>query len=726
MTFSIKGKSISERYEYARTHAKTVEEKATAFDQLKSEYKSDQERRIFNNIKDSHKRATLTFMTAMCGAILQLFATTLARSAENVVTGRRGNVKTGRSSGHGDGFYLPLDGKYYLVYGPCQSGKTTFIQNAGLAHVVFSGCSAITILRNSRGDAKQLEGRCKEFVKGHKAYMAKQGMAFNKKQSINYLYAGNTSESNLRKIQDALEGKTPSIIVAIANKFQLERLQEKIDKIDQPRYVVTIDEADQVVYGADAVKFRQILRETILEKAGRVYAVTATTFDLLFSEDQIRTSTVIRLQTRDYYKGLYQIQLRAIEKAVNPATDKEDWFKSDPHIVPLLRSLRDKNVYGDDLDCDEVRNEHHPIIMLFRNTHFNELQLALIKKMSETEDLGMWSGVVYNGHGIYIYSRYTRLLKRMGRTIGKPVPGFKGALFFKGREIDEGLQYMYDLNQKMVEKGLDPITHIAISSGDKADRGISFVSSNRKWHLSHMYYIPAGNTPTVSHDIQRIGRLCGNFHDAVPLKLYAPDDTLIDIIKGIRLQEEMFDRLAVHTDINMSRAIRKMKVSKYKVPGKDFCKHKATFKQVNGSDGGRSRKGYFKQIAKVKRIEEEVEIVEEKVEEKVEEVEEKVESGVVYTVVDQTLFGTTSKIYKMINDITAIIIETGKIGVDVRIDWVNKKLAKKYTTMTLDAIRGTVWTTIRRNKKMIRTTSKLANSFLYWKDSEGIKICITE
>lgn len=75
-----------------------------------------------------------------------------------------------------------------------------------------------------------------------------------------------------------------------------------------------------------------------------------------------------------------------------------------------------------------------------------------------------------------------------------------------------------------------------------------------------------------------------------------------------------------------------------------------------------------------------------------------------YIVIDEDKFNCTTTIHKLIKDVQKAIIENHKLGEAVEIDWINKQLkATKYKDMTLNNIRGNLWTQIRNSSHLERT-----------------------
>jgi hypothetical protein len=612
-------------------------------EEIKKQYKkifnsgTNQEKILMKLTKDPYIRASINFMLTQCNTLYSIFNTSLGGEGvydmlsqeannpilicRNAISRNAININENPSAGKNklireilvnSSDLLPLDGKYFLIYGPCQSGKSLFIQLVALSHILYNKCSVIVILRNCVGDSKQLRERSDQFIiSHHEAIRTHQGVSFDKKRTLNYIYVGDTKDST--KLKSALSGETPSMIIAIANDTQMKRIKTTLDTIKNPKIVVTIDESDQVAYGNDNVAFRETFHNSILNKASRVYAVTATSFDTIFSEDKIKNGNIIVMKPKGVYKGLKQIQLIALDKTVTPASGKNTWFDNDTNLLPVMREMRevnDKNVYNDIMGSRESINYNHPIILLVKNSHLNDKQLLLLNKISTDPTLNNWNGIVYNGKGIYVYSPHIRYLNKMQggvgdrEKIGEPVAGFRNCLLFKGQQISAGLQYFYKLNDKIIKRG-KIITHIVIVAGDMADRGISFVSTNRKWHVTSMYYVPPVGA-SIANKIQAAGRLCGNFNDAIPLKMYSPRQVLVDVLKGIHIQEEMLSRAKSYKgNFSVMESVGKMKFNKNKIPSKKFGVKECPIKKENlveGSDlkyGGVSRNVYRKDITKI-------------------------------------------------------------------------------------------------------------------------------
>jgi hypothetical protein len=487
-----------------------------------------------------------------------------------------------------------LDKKTFLIQGDCQSGKTTIIMSLAILHLLMNKCSPIIVLRNSIKDSLQLNERIMNCV-------SLFNESLDKKISIEPMYVGNSNKKDLKK---ALSGKYPKLVTTIANKSQMKFLNSVIDSVKNPQFVTLVDESDEVSYGNENVAFR-ILLSNVLKKSQRNYNITATTFDIIFSSDDIKPVNVVKIKPKKIYKGINQVELISLDKKALPSSGRKPLFENDENILPYLVQRGQETLY--EPGCI---NEYQPVITLVKNTHLNECQLLLGEELTYNQDLKMWSWIVFNGKGIFLYHRGVNLSHTtLGEIPAKPAKDhiktskrgefdleIKDAVLFKGGEINKALQFFYDM-WKCGEK----ITHIAIISGELADRSISFVSSNWKWHLSDMYYVPP-KSATIANIEQASGRLCGNFDDAVPLKLYSTDTVLEKLVKAKNFQNEALERLdELESGESVKTCMGDMLFNKNKIPSGRFGTKNCNVEKVDFDDGGWGIERYNSDLEKIVR-----------------------------------------------------------------------------------------------------------------------------
>jgi hypothetical protein len=555
----------------------------------------------------------------------------------------QGGQPQGQEQGQGQGGEMisiesfKLDKEYYLIQGDVQSGKTKFLQGIALAHIVWSRCAVVVILRNCSNDEQQLHNRFSKFIQTYFKDLKMTGV-----NSLKYFYVGGSSEDKLR---DAVNNC--SMIVAIANKTQIDKLKNVLK--DDVKYATVIDEADAVAYGDDKTDFRKTLHECVLENSGRTYLITATTFDVMFKEKKIPSKNIIRLPVNPEYRGLRKIQM----KIIDPKNDNELH-----HYLTLLSERDAYEHHGSDILHNRSKKTDHPLIMLIKKFHLKIKQQALAREIS---DIGNWTEViVFNGEGLTIYTKSVSDLVDIIRsgikgenfTIKPKIVNIcekerKECLVVKA-QISEGLQYFRELHKKR------RITHIAIVSDGMADRGLSFVSEDFKWHLTSQYYEP--NKSVCSSNLIQSIRLCGNYKDDLPSVLYSTEKVCNDLTKSFLIHDEVLDRCK-GSDLGQSipSTVERIPLCFEKVPKRKFGVKEAKLNIVVGDDGGVSMKIYNRALAKIDRI-------------KIEEVDEKEEmttksKGKIYTVDIEALQGA---LLKAASDTVDKITENNK--------WVDRKV----------------------------------------------------
>lgn len=711
----------------------TIEEKAIAYDQIiRGDYQHEE--KVDTLRKHSSKRNCLvkklrkllpehqTVIDYMIGSCPQLYKIFNLNGGydilqkqndvyENIVS-KRSNVIGNRSKGgtanrvknttniHHTNSVLPLDGTYFLIYGPPQSGKTSYIINISFLYITIRRCAPIVILRNSTQDSDQLKNRVDSFVKDYNRFAKIHG---EKSKSLNYCYVGNSSPEKIRRF--ILHGY---MVIAIAHKSQMTKLENALDP--GMRYIVCIDEVDQVAYGEDVADFRRILQQSVLKYAGRVYGATATTFDMIFTEDKIEGSNIIQIiPSKDYYglytkNGINQIQKWDIGENVRPISSRDNC--NDNTLIPLLERENDYDVYHHLLSENKRKITDHPNIWLIKNTHYKKKQMELMNMLVNHKDWNWTECIVLNGDGLFIQSRHLKKLRKIARRYNK-----KGSYMNNGMSrclhIKTGINYGIQFFRDLMVKDKTIITHLMIISDKIADRGISFVSEDYRWTLSAQYYVPASTT-SVANCIQSI-RLCGISSEDRPRVLYTTKAVCEALTKGDLFQMEYLYRTQKNRDNKTScmDILAEMPFNRYKLPKRALgtTVKKATVKRVDGPDGGFSTKRYKRKMNETKSID--TNVVDEQ------------ESKGKYLIVDIDVFGKGTKTHRMLEDVQKILIQYRKINTIVPILKVtNWLLETKYQDMTRNNIRGSTWTQIRNNPKF-KTTNRLdiANTFIYGKNN---------
>jgi hypothetical protein len=484
---------------------------------------------ILRKVEGEYEKSSVRFILDLFPQLTQIFelinttgAEVFPQNLESTLC-KKENLQTVRKI-HQD--VLPLDNKTFLIYGKTQSGKTALIQCVSLGHCVLTKCTCLVVISNFRDGNLQLHDRTKEFVENHMKFTN------TRNHGVSYLY---TSKATEKELEDAFSGKTNKMVVALANESQLGKIDKCISTLQTPTFACCVDESDDLVCG-DVVSFRTHL-SNILDKSGRTYMTTATTFDLLLTQDRISSSDTIVLTPKVNYKGLSNsVIFNSLKNTAKPSGFHNSFWSNDPQLYEYLKYYSDKNVMGESITADITRP---PVITLIKVSHLKKQHSVLSEAIRNDDVLGLvWATIIYNGDGVFIRNPHDSDHIIIGNNVGIERDGgyVFGSLSFK-----HALQYFYDYQGKGGK-----VTHIAVISGDLADRGISFVSENYKWHVNHMYYVPSKQA-NVSHLIQSAGRLTGNFDDDTPLYLWAPKVVNENLKKGIIQQEEFLSRLSQRT-----------------------------------------------------------------------------------------------------------------------------------------------------------------------------------
>jgi hypothetical protein len=504
----------------------------------------------------SYEKITMEFILGICPELEAIFNSTVMTSD----TFSSSPYFTGRTNGcpaKAHGKFLPLDKKRFLIHGETQSGKTKTIQAVCLYHNIFSKCSALVILPNATGGADQFKKRSAEFARQHSEYAASKNESGN---SIKYIYAKTATPKQLK---DAFNGTTQHMVIALSNSTQIDKVKRAIAACKKPKYIVVGDEADQLLCGSSDAKFRQMLKP-IFTLAGRSYLVTATAFDLMFTQQEIATSTIINLRpTQGLYKGIDKVLKISVD-------DKND--------EPLFKILEERCGRTDD------KKSEQPDMMLIKIEREKTKHIALGKRIRDHPVIGAkWAVFIHNSDGI-----------------GTSAPGIpssgKDGFTWSKMSVSSAIQR---------HKETYPNIPISIIAGICADRGMSYVDCQYDWHLTCMYYIPSKTEPVASM-IQASGRLCGNYNDKddVPLTLYAPHNVLIDIVKGIESQKEAIET-AKETVGSLAEVMKNMSFDSEKIPKRKLGREKvARFaKATTLNPDSRSRDRYTEQLDKIKEME---------------------------------------------------------------------------------------------------------------------------
>jgi len=258
----------------------------------------------------------------------------------------------------------------------------------------------------------------------------------------------------------------PRIYMALGNSSQLKKFRE----LNPTTFHICIDEADLCVKSNN--NFAKMEKEmAILKKASsHILGMTATCLALLYHETNLETVKLIK--PPDNYYGRERIE--KVELGMSLNTQYDNFLKSDQGLLLHVEETKKINQLEMSLDYSRL----YPQIMF----------------------------CVYNGDGVHIRQHVQRkeLLQRLHIRDNNP----NSIIRIKNHTIRDVIQAIKETKVK----------HASIISKNLANRGISFVSTDFSYHLTHQILVP---TKTI-HDeslVQSL-RILGVYNKPCQLKLY--------------------------------------------------------------------------------------------------------------------------------------------------------------------------------------------------------------
>jgi hypothetical protein len=395
--------------------------------------------------------------------------------------------------------FARLKGRYMTVKGHVQSGKTKFMICASTLFLI-CGYSVVIVLRNNKADQEQIHERLVLFEKEMNKAISSSKRTFN---------VCRTSSQAV-----TVEQNKPRIYLTLGNgSSTLKMLKGLTEQVNTGKGITLfIDEVD-FVDSCDGTRKSEVI-PLLKQHSHCIFGVSATIMDPLGKEN-VYSDDVILLSISPHYKGIPSIQVVEIDNsdvsAVYTGKTTDNLFETDEGLMDFAKMFSDQKPFT---FANGVVHPHICLVNICRTKGPTvEAQARLARKFPDM------MSVVYNGDGItYAYK--------------KEMVEYKGTIS--------------SMLQMVKEKFEKNPPNILIFSGDLAGRGISFTSSDFKWHLTSMRLLVA-NQCDEPELIQRV-RLCGIYYDDVPLTLYSTSDILCDIKKAYFRQEEIICNLKKKKD----------------------------------------------------------------------------------------------------------------------------------------------------------------------------------
>lgn len=363
-----------------------------------------------------------------------------------------------------------------LLSGFVQSGKTNEMLFYCWWSIFVANRSVVFLTRNITADVLQLKDRIN---------------TFNKKFVLRPEY--NLTDKKL--------------IIGMCNHIQIKNICEITERLP---YNLCIDEYDYSIKSrnntSELEKYLAVLEERCRHQLG----ATATGFAVVSAK---KITKILQIPVPDNYYGIDDLNVMYVPD-VNPIKYNMDWKIEDD---VNLRIVYDSFMYK-----KEGIILHN--VTKFKKMH-HKLMMSLVKKYN-----GLCV-VVYNGDGILVATQTPPNPNPTPPNTNPPNPNptttnptklmknkkvyscsFNGSIaihrFTKSIMINNVIDILKAFNY----------SHISIISGNLASRGVSFVSSDYKYHLTDQYFVPASNSH--GETLLQGMRIFGCYNDEPELTLW--------------------------------------------------------------------------------------------------------------------------------------------------------------------------------------------------------------
>jgi hypothetical protein len=224
--------------------------------------------------------------------------------------------------------------------------------------------------------------------------------------------------------------------------------------------------------------------------------VTATAFNVIYLEQELKNHCIYHVPKESNYKGISHPDFSMEELQNNfqfkLMKDSETW-KLSPDMEEFYSKLLNFDVFESSVrEEDEKRGEYwtdHPIICLQKTETTILKQNQWMTSLIEHPRFGKrFVVIVYNGEGVFAYSPHgipseIPTSNTVVKGIVSPIDKNGDIIHldivqFKTLKIGGILEYFKDYAR------IKP-THIVIIAGLMVGRGLNICSSDHKWHLTH-------------------------------------------------------------------------------------------------------------------------------------------------------------------------------------------------------------------------------------------------
>lgn len=379
--------------------------------------------------------------------------------------------------------------KYLTLVGSVQSGKT--IEEIMYCYSSTNNyhCPVVFLVRNILADQLQLSSRLKQF-----------------NEKIQEPYILKSSPLSHLTLQSALGLlKECGIIIALCNVTQLNRLNVILSSYNG-KYNLCIDEVDFSIKSSYKTTQTDIVLSKLKEGANHIMGATATPF-ALFSSEYNLLSKIKKINSHPNYKDIYSLEIRYIGYIGYIGSKLTPEIKDFENMDKIYGECSLKNF------CIILHTVHKKKIIHNKLLHYISEKYKTFVVLS------------YNGDGIIVKNFCDKpLLKNINlNSYNQLVNKYyyqNNEHIFINFSISEVLQIIKDNHSK-------GDIHISIISGMLASRGISFVSTDYKWHLTDQYL--HASKKTHGESLLQSLRLLGCYNDSIKLTLWCTKEIWFEI-----------------------------------------------------------------------------------------------------------------------------------------------------------------------------------------------------
>lgn len=404
---------------------------------------------------------------------------------------------------------------YLVVVGYVQSGKSALIIYYSSWVAKKHNMNVIIMLRNQTVDIDSLERKFRNFKKEKKL----------NNSDLEIIPFAKKFNNGIEEMHEKL-CESKKVFIILGNSEQLGKINDIIRYGNENAspinpFVLVIDELD-LNEKVEATKFYN--QFNILKNSGFITSslgVTATALPVMFRRvDKLKSEQIIRLQSPLNYKGIQNIDFTTID--INEQNINQKVMLN--LMNTKYNSFRDKN------------GEIHPTILLIKDERIKRNQLDMKNNLLFNAQIKKkWGMLVWNGNGMCI-----------------DLPN-RNPIFVKNLNINDALQ-----NIKENKYGKVP-EYIGIISGDLANRGQSFVSTDYAWHLTHM--IMSASITSSGTNLIQYTRLCGCYNDDIHLTLFTSDEIQKELYAYDYYQNQVVEECGIVLDkVELKNTMTKIKL----------------------------------------------------------------------------------------------------------------------------------------------------------------------